>query len=934
MERIFLGWDTHFLNLVTNYLIKSYVKGDILDLRNIKIVVTGSKAHKRLLEILLIECDKQNLKFIPPKTFTPQSFFSYVVNLNANLNDSKKTATELDSKLFFVKALKNNSEIVKNLLLKGTSFENDTSSFILLAEKIYTLYKDISASNLQFEDIPKKAIILDYFEDDKRWDALSIIYKDYQKQLKDNNFIDVFIKRREFLNDTKDNSVNLDGDTLFLNIPDLNNVFCDILNKISSKVCHLIFAPKDEDSFFDDFGNVKVNKWLNETIDINDNKIIIANNPRELGKIISDIILKNSKNYSPNDIVIGATQDLLIPSIKLECSENNIDVVSVRDNGISNTNVYTVIELLRTYVAFPLYSNFVNLIYHEDILNYLLSLNKELTKENILVALDSYKTDHLPYLFKDVKDKFSHPKNDSNKLDEKLLTTNEDIVFYIYNKINELILDCQKRQSVDKWCDDILKVFLKLYENKKIRKNNEEDNVLLTTYNAYKDALILLKEVKTYFDYEISFSDALMLLNLIVKNTIFGIPLTGKEIEIQGWLEIQNDDSDFLILAGLKEGSWPKSVNQDEFLPNSLRKILGLMDNDLRYARDFFMTKSILHSKKEVFFVPVRYELLSEGSNLLSKILLATTPQNQAKRLLSFYDIKDIETQNIEIKEVNNDNDINFFLEPKIQSFDLPKISVTALNLYKRSPYEFYLNFVLNLKNQETNVTELDNLMIGNLLHDVLNTFAKSKIKESCDDTEIYNFLITTLNNYIYNNLESSYLPTIDIQLESIKVILKNFSRWQADFSHSGWKIIHSEIDCEDFYITCDGEKTKITGRIDRIDYNKNSDEWLIIDYKTSKLAMDINRIFRPRLMTWTDYQMPLYVEYFKQTKKLEKVSFAYLNLFQKKSEKYLNYVEPLEGSLDIALEEVQELIRNIKSANFWPPSKNTLKALEAFNLS
>ena len=135
-------------------------------------------------------------------------------------------------------------------------------------------------------------------------------------------------------------------------------------------------------------------------------------------------------------MVIGVTDDSLIPSIKFECENKNIKVVSVRDNDISCTNIHEVIDAIKTYMSSPTYQNFVNLIQKNDILNYIIKNNNSLTINDILISLDKYNDNHLPYYFKKFPTNFL--SNSSSESD--------NVVYNIFNLIQDLIpgFDCKK----------------------------------------------------------------------------------------------------------------------------------------------------------------------------------------------------------------------------------------------------------------------------------------------------------------------------------------------------------------------------------------------------------------------------------------------------------------------------------------------------------
>ena len=106
---------------------------------------------------------------------------------------------------------------------------------------------------------------------------------------------------------------------------------------------------------------------------------------------------------------------------------------------------------------------------------------------------------------------------------------------------------------------------------------------------------------------------------------------TGLAVELLGWLDLQLDDAPALILTGLNEGSVPTSVNADPFLPNSLRRHLGILDNERRYARDAYALTSIINSREEIRFVAGRTSARRDPL-LLSRLLFACDAETEIGR--------------------------------------------------------------------------------------------------------------------------------------------------------------------------------------------------------------------------------------------------------------------------------------------------------------
>ena len=63
-------------------------------------------------------------------------------------------------------------------------------------------------------------------------------------------------------------------------------------------------------------------------------------------------------------------------------------------------------------------------------------------------------------------------------------------------------------------------------------------------------------------------------------------PDEGETILTDGWLELPFLDADEVVISGFAEGKVPESVVGHAFLPDSLRRGLGLVDNSARTVRD------------------------------------------------------------------------------------------------------------------------------------------------------------------------------------------------------------------------------------------------------------------------------------------------------------------------------------------------------------
>ena len=182
-------------------------------------------------------------------------------------------------------------------------------------------------------------------------------------------------------------------------------------------------------------------------------------------------------------------------------------------------------------------------------------------------------------------------------------------------------------------------------------------------------------------------------------------------LELLGWLDCHLDDSPVLLVSGFNEGIVPFSVNADPFLPNELRRALGMVDNDRRYARDAFLLQAIIDSGRETHLIvgrstadgdhrtPSRLLMTGEGDETVRRVLqLATAPSCAPIA-------------------PDHPTSIDGFV-PCPQPAELPSVqrmSVTSFRNYLDCPYRYMLRHVLRLRVRDDRPDELSASVFGNV---------------------------------------------------------------------------------------------------------------------------------------------------------------------------------------------------------------------------
>jgi ATP-dependent helicase/nuclease subunit B len=167
-------------------------------------------------------------------------------------------------------------------------------------------------------------------------------------------------------------------------------------------------------------------------------------------------------------------------------------------------------------------------------------------------------------------------------------------------------------------------------------------------------------------------------------------------------------------------------------------------------------------------------------------------------------------------------------------------------------------------------------------------------------------------------------LATVSLQIEQARLRLKGFARWQAAHRRDGWRIRYAEeeIPAEKAFLLVDGTPMYLRGRIDRIDFNERSKEWLLLDYKTSDGAEEPDRVHRDG-DAWVDLQLPLYRHLAKALDVSGRLRLGYIVLPKSLAGAQCKYAEWSDDDLATADAVAAEVVRSIRQQRFWPPADN-----------
>ena len=355
-------------------------------------------------------------------------------------------------------------------------------------------------------------------------------------------------------------------------------------------------------------------------------------------------------------------------------------------------------------------------------------------------------------------------------------------------------------------------------------------------------------------------------------------------VELLGWLELPLDDSPVLVLTGFNEGRIPESINADAFMPNSLRTRLELTDNRRRYARDAYALTSVMHSRRRVILIAGRTDV--KGNPVApSRLWFAADPKSLPERVRRFYDPESASEVTAELPvstepESAPPRQSGFLVPPPLSVPVAPtEIPVTSFRDYLNCPYRYFLSRELRLQAVEDDVRELDARAFGSLIHEVLNQFGQSSVRDAFDVEAIQHFLLDALHKAALGRFGRTRSATVSVQLKMIESRLAAFAKWQAKTCKDGWRIHQTEkkYECTDFRDIHE-RQVKLVGRVDRIDKHVQTGQYRVLDYKTSETASSPKATHRSK-DEWIDLQLPLYRRLVRSEGITSNVELGYIQL-------------------------------------------------------
>jgi ATP-dependent exoDNAse (exonuclease V) beta subunit len=898
--RTFLGWDRPALQVAAERLFQHCTQERTCDLSRWLIVLPSSLARRRLQELLAVHAEAGQVVLVPPEIVT-------VGQLPEHLYVAKfPLASDMVQLLAWSRALRQTPPRELEDFLPVPPASGADQQWLELGRMLSAVHRELASDRLNFESV---ASSLGQHPEAARWRALAGVQKRYLHILDGLQLWDIQTARVVALDRGE---ASTDRNIVMLGAVDLNQAQRGFLQAVAERVQIWVAAPDTLASMFDPFGCVISEAWERVEVDIPADSLLVGNSPTDQCELTAACLAELGDTYHAREITLGMPDASLVPLLEGHLASRNCELRYGPGVALLQSEPVQLLRSVSSYLLSRGADDFASLIRHPAV-SKMLSAHVGREERMWLREVDEYTAAVLP---RTVGSWFKH--------DARGAEVYQQVVEFVQRWLAPLSAE---PQPLDNWTEPLLGLFRAAYAEETCQLHRAADQQLIWACQALTEQIVALTDIPADLRPLLSASETIEWLLQGLAGQLVPEPARDGAVEMIGWLDVPLDDAPVLVITGMHDGVVPESVNADPFLPNQLRRQLGLLDNSRRYARDMYSLSLSLHSRKLVRIVVGRTD--ATGNPLVpSRLLLACPLADLPARVLRLTEEESVDVL-APVAQRWPDN-------PHIQLWSIPapgteptlaQVSVTAFRSYLACPYRFYLQYVLRLRCYDQIEAELDGGAFGSLLHEALNRMHQSGIGASTDAEAIAEFLKSTVLDVAHDWYGPQRSAAINVQLEQAQERLEVFAAVQAERVQAGWQTLHSEVELTLPKGTRLGKQKiplDIIGRIDRIDYHPDLKQWAVWDYKSSDagtkpLAAHVGKA------GWRDLQLPLYRHLVRSLGIDDQPQLGYI-LLPKDSAKCLFEVAKFTPEhFDEADALCQTVMQQIVAGEFGPPAEDRI---------
>lgn len=931
VTRKFLNWNRPALPAAAEYLVERYTMMDAADMSGVVVVVPGRRAGRRLLELLIETADRRLVRLTPPAIET-------VGRLPERLyQPRKKFASDLVNKFAWTAALREMDDETIRSIIPDPPRDKDISRWLSFGELLWKQHRELAAEGLDFQDVIDRGPEVAAFDETDRWKSLRTIQESCLRRLDELQLWDLQSARIFAI---RHSECATNTDIILIGTSDLNLATREMLTQVADRVTALIHAPEKLAKRFDEFGAIVPDDWNRIPVDIRNEQIDVVEGPADQARAVVAELRRYDGKYRADEVTVGVTDERIVPEIDRHLTEQGLESRWVVGQQLNESRPFRLLAAVAEYLETGGFDAFAALVRHADLDSWLCrqpftpavidddeSESPDDHSQSLLdeaLSAPQYIHSSSAEWLRQLDDYFNRhlPSAPGNWIESD---SRSDHLQHAYTCLTQLLEPLTaKARPLGDWIALLNDLLMNVYREAEFDLDDRQQALTLSSCRKIFESLLTLSDIPPSLMPVLEAAQTIrLLLNELRSDSVPPAP-NEQAIELLGWLELPLDDSPALVVTTFNDGYVPSSLNSDAFLPNSLRRHLGLLDNRRRYARDAYSLCVLAATRQDLKLIVARRDMRGDPIRP-SRLLFAADPNQIAERVLMCFRSPEEAVDAVVDRPIADQISAPGFLVPRPLPLHRPidRIGVTSFRTYLACPYRFYLQHVLRLRDVDDSASELDAMMFGNLMHEVLNRFGTGPHRFSTDADEIQDNLCQLLAQCTDELLGSSRLAAVDVQIQQLRSRLNAFAEWQASWAQEGWRILTCETSFRDLNVRLqldDGRSVLLDGRIDRIDRREGTSEYVIFDYKSSENAKAPAKAHQKN-SEWTDLQLPLYQLLAEQLGLKGDIRLGYIVLPKDTKKVQHLMAEWTPDEIDAAHTKAREVAAGILDEVFWPPS-------------
>ena len=356
-----------------------------------------------------------------------------------------------------------------------------------------------------------------------------------------------------------------------------------------------------------------------------------------------------------------------------------------------------------------------------------------------------------------------------------------------------------------------------------------------------------------------------------------GEPFKG--LQLMGMLESRCLDFDTVIITGVNEGVLPAGKTTNSFIPYDLKrsyKLPTFKEKDAIYTYHFYRLLQRSSSAYMLYNTESDSRNTGEKSRFLLQLEIEQEPNHTLNNYVVAADVPLITTSVLNIEK-------SPAVIEKLAGLASYGFSPSALTSYIRNPIDFYHQYVLGIREQDSVEETIAVNTLGTVVHNVLENLYKPFVGCLLATNDL-GAMILAIDKEVRKEFRSVYAK-MNITEGKNLVIFEVAKRYVYNFLKSEQRLLGSGAEIEIIAIEQNlktalnipelGFPVYIKGKVDRVD--KLDGQLRIIDYKTGNVTKSSVEISDWELLTG-DY---------KYSKAFQVLTYSYLhsqNLQQEES--------------------------------------------------